>query len=158
MDSSSAALLQLLSERIKTGPDDQVIDTPDGGQLRVRRAPEPGISLIVEPLGAAAGHDSLTFEPAAVRHARFPKDLPFLAGRSAMLTTMPKGLQLQWFKVSDTDMASVVGDLVGAGWTETMLPTPTMPGMMIRPFRRGDRQRVLILGGDLLGLIDTPAE
>ena len=158
MDPKSAALLQLLSEKIKEGPDDQIVDVPGGGQIRVRRAPEPGVSLIVEPLGATASLTSITFDPAESPHPRFPAGVPFLARRGAMLTSMPKGFQLQWFKVAEPDLASVVDDLVGAGWVETVMPTPTMPGMTIRPFRRGDRQRVLVLGGDLLGLIETPAE
>jgi|SRR5688572_13273253 hypothetical protein len=158
MDPKSAALMQLLSEKLKTGPDDQIIETPDGGRLRVQRAPEPGVTLVVEPLGAGAGLHSISWEAAATRPPRYPDDVPFVAGRVAMLTMMPKGFHLQVFKSSEGDLHALVAELVGSGWTETVLPTPTMPGMSIRPFRRGDRQRILVLGGDLLGLIDTPTE
>ena len=56
-------------------------------------------------------------------------------------------------------MAEVLArGLADEGWVETTLPDSSMPGMSIRPFRMGGRQRVLIHDGRLLSLLDTRAE
>jgi hypothetical protein len=156
VDPKSAELLRTLKEKVASGPDDQVITTPDGGQLRIRKAPEPGIAMIAEPVGAAEGIGSIAWEPAATRPPRYPDDLPFLPGRSVVLSRMPNGVSLQWHQTAGDDLARIATELLASGWAETTLPTPTMPGMTIRPFRRDDRQRVIVGGGDLLSLIDTP--
>lgn len=156
MDANSAAALKVLAEKIKSGPDDQVIEMPDGGKLRVRRSPVPGISLTVEPVGSTVGPTTITWEPASARPELFPDDIPFIPGRMATLSHMPNGWHLQWFKASAGDLDAVGGELARGGWKETTIPSPTLPGMTIRPFVLADRQRVLVLGGDLLGLIDTP--
>lgn len=156
MDPKAAELLRTLKEKVASGPDDQVITTPDGGLLRIRKAPEPGIAMIAEPVGAAEGIGSIAWEPSATRPPRYPDDLPFLPGRSVLLSRMATGASLQWHQAAGDDLARLATELAASGWTETTLPTPTMPGMTIRPFRRGDRQRVLVGGGELLSLIDTP--
>ena len=158
MDPKSAELLRTLKEKVASGPADQVITTPDGGQLRIRKAPEPGIAMIAEPVGAAEGIGSIAWEPSPTRPPRYPDDLPFLPGRSVVLSRMPNGMNLQWHQTTGDDLAGIVSELTADGWTETTLPTPTMPGMTIRPFRRGDRQRIIVGGADLLSLVDTPAK
>jgi hypothetical protein len=158
VDARSVELLRVLKEKLASGGDDQVIDVPEGGQLRVRKAPEPGISMIVEPVGVAAGIGSIAWDPSATRPARYPDAFPFLPGRPAVLSTMPQGASIQWHQTTAEDLSRLAAELVTDGWTETTLPTPTMPGMTIRPFRRGDRQRIIVGGGDLLSLIDTPVK
>jgi hypothetical protein len=158
VDPKSAELLRILKEKVESGPADQVIQTPEGGELRIRKAPEPGISMIIEPVGAAPGVGSIAWDPASTRPPRYPDDLPFLPGRAVVLSRMPNGVTLQWHQTTKDDLTRIATELATDGWTETTLPTPTMPGMTIRPFRRGDRQRVIVGGGEVLSLIDTAAK
>jgi hypothetical protein len=158
VDPKSAELLRILKEKVASGPADQIITTPEGGELRIRKAPEPGISMIIEPVGAAPGVGSIAWDPTPTRPPRYPDDFPFIAGRAVVLSRMPNGVTLQWHQTSKEDLAQVASELTTDGWAETTLPTPTMPGMTIRPFLRGDRQRVIVGGGEVLSLIDTAAK
>lgn len=158
MKPDQAAMLRELQERIKSGPDDQVIDLPEGGQMRFRRAPEPGVLARVESLET---HDQVvctSWAPSDTRPAGYPAHLPFLEARAAAYSSVNGNGNLQWFQAVPADAEKVARALAEEGWVETTLPNPSMPGMVIRPFRRGDRQRIVLLGGTMLSLLETRAE
>lgn len=158
MDPKTSAALEGLRAQIANGPADQVITTPSGDRMRVRRAPEPGVAAIIESLETHDKVVSISWDPCATPPAGYPADLPFLAGRYACLSSAGESRNLQWYGATPADADLLAGLLLGDGWTETTLPAPSMPGMIIRPFRRGDRQRVVILGGTMASLVETRAE
>ena len=140
------------------GPTDQVVTVPTGESLRVRRAPSPGVALIIESLETHEGFSSTSWEPAGHRPSGYPEHLPFLPGTHTMVLARPGSTTLTWGKAASGHDTVLVGELVADGWVETVLLHPTMPGVTIRPFRREDRQRILIRGGEFLSLLDTRAE
>ncbi len=147
-----------LQAQIASGPADQVITLPGTGSMRVRRSPEPGVSLSVESLETHEGFSSTNWDPTESRPGGYPADVPFLPRTATMVMTKPGSTTLQWFKAMPDHDAVIVREMTAAGWVEAPLTDPTMPGMTIRPFRRGDRQRILIRGGEFLSLLDTRAE
>ncbi|MEP6744871.1 MAG: hypothetical protein ABJB33_05200, partial [Gemmatimonadota bacterium] len=74
------------------------------------------------------------------------------------MSSTGESTNLHWYRATPEEAAVMAAELEAAGWSETSMPHASMPGMSIRPFRRGDRQRVLILGGSFLSLLDTRAE
>jgi len=156
MDPKTLAAIEAMKEELAAGGDDTIVTGPNGVQMRVRKNPEPGVSLSVSGIGPNDATLAKTWEPSAHRPAGYPDDLPHLAGRVVMVTWMPNGMQLQWPGPMGDAMELLSNALNTDGWRETTLPTPTMPGMTIRPFRRGDRQRVVVGGGEILALVDTP--
>ena len=158
MDPKTSAALEGLRAQIANGPADQVITTPSGDRMRVRRAPEPGVAAIIESLETHDKVVSTSWDPSPTPPQGYPEDIPFFAGRHACLSAAGGNRNLQWYGVGATDADRLALALLGAGWTETTLPASSMPGMVIRPFRRGDRQRVVILGGTMASLVETRAE
>jgi hypothetical protein len=158
VDAAMKAHMEQLQQQIATGPADQVIARPGGERLRMRRAPEPGVLAIVDSLETHDPVRCITWEPAASPPREYPSDLPFLAHRVAMFSSTNGNRQLQWYQAVAQDADQIATELREGGWTETTLPMSSMPGMTIRPFRRGDRQRVLISSGSTLSLVDTRAE
>ena len=152
------AQLEQMQQQISTRPADQVITGPGGEKLRMRRAPEPGVLAIVDSLETHDPVRCITWEPAASPPREYPSDLPFLAHRVAALSSTNGNRQLQWYSAEPQDADQVATELREGGWAETTLPMTSMPGMSIRPFRRGDRQRILLAAGPQLSLVDTRAE
>lgn len=151
------AVLEAMKAQLDAGSDDAIVNGPNGEQLRVRRNPEPGVSLTV---GGPGPNDALLakgWDPAPQRPSSYPDDLPYLTDRAVVLTWMPKGVNLQWHNAGPADPHTLASALAAEGWQETGLPMASMPGMTIRPFRRGDRQRIVMSAGQLLTLLDTPA-
>lgn len=158
MRPDQAALFQVMQEKIKSGPDDQIIDLPEGARVRVRRAPEPGVLARVESLETHAEVHSTMWAPCGTRPAGFPDDLPFLPGKACSFSAVNGNRTVQWHGAEEGDIARVASDLARDGWVETTIPSPSMPGMVIRPFRREARQRIVLLGGSLLSVLETRAE
>ena len=158
MDAKTSAMLEGIRHQIANGPADQVITTPSGDRMRVRRSPEPGVAAIIESLETHDKVVSTSWDACPTPPRGYPEDIPFFAGRPACLSAAGGNRNLQWYGATAADADRLALALLGTGWTETTLPAPSMPGMVIRPFRRGDRQRVVILGGTMLSLVDTPAE
>ncbi len=97
--------------------------------------------------------------PAAPRcPAGWPEGLPFLADRPATMLTVRGSRTMEWDAVPPREAETVARQMVDDGWVETTLPDASMPGMTIRPFRRAERQRVLIHDGRMLSLLETRAE
>ena len=152
------ALLKELQERIKSGPDDQVVDVPGGGQVRVRRAPEPGVIARVESLET---HDQVvctSWAPADTPPVGYPAHLPFLSERAVTYSSVNGNGTLQWHQASPADAERIARALIADGWVETTLPNPSMPGRVVRTFRRGVRQRILLLGGAWRSVLQSRAE
>jgi hypothetical protein len=113
---------------------------------------------VIEALETHAEIRTTTWEGSAVRPADYPHDLPFLADQAATMLSVRGSTTLEWIGVPPRTAEAVARSLVDAGWVETTLPDSSMPGMSIRPFRLGERQRVLIHDGRLLSLLDTRTE
>ena len=96
--------------------------------------------------------------PSAVRPKDYPADLPFLADQTATMVSVRGSTTLEWDGAPPRVAEVLARTLANEGWVETTLPDSSMPGMRIRPFRMGGRQRVLIYDGRLLSLLDTRAE
>ena len=158
MDAANKAWMDQVTEKIATGPADQIITGPGGEQMRLRRSPEPGVSAIVESLETHGPVQCITWEPAAVPPNGYPADLPFLADRVVMFSSVNGNRQLQWYQAEPQDADQIAAGLRDGDWSETTLPMASMPGMFIRPFRRGDRQRIIVSAGSFLSMVDTRAE
>jgi hypothetical protein len=65
---------------------------------------------------------------------------------------------LEWDGIPTAAVETVARQMADDGWVETTLPDASFPGMQIRPFRRADRQRVLIHDGRMMSLLETRAE
>ena len=113
---------------------------------------------VIEALETHDGVTTTTWAPSPVRPRDFPADLPFLADRAVTMLSVRGSTTLEWDGVQLRVAEVVARTLVDDGWVETTLPDSSMPGMSIRPFRMGARQRVLIHDGRLLSLLDTRAE
>lgn len=158
MDPAPNAWMAKVQEQLISGPADQVVAGPGGGQVRFRRAPEPGVAAIVESLETHQPVRCITWERAATPPTGYPDDLPFLAGRGVTYSVVNGNRQLQWYQAEPADAEELASDLRRHAWSETTLPMASMPGMFIRPFRRGDRQRIIVSAGAFLSLVDTRAE
>ena len=90
--------------------------------------------------------------------AGWPEGIPFLADRPATMLSVRGSRTFEWDAIPEGEAEVVARRMVDDGWVETTLPDVSMPGMRIRPFRRGDRQRVLIHDGRMLSLLETRAE
>jgi hypothetical protein len=113
---------------------------------------------VIEALETHAEIGTLTWEASATRPDGYPADLPFLADLPVTMLSVRGSTTLEWEGVPPRTAETIARNLVDAGWVETTLPDSSMPGMSIRPFRLGERQRVLIHDGRLLSLLDTRAE
>ncbi len=116
---------------------------------------------MVPVIEALETHNEVTttiWAPSAVRPKDYPADLPFLADQTATRLTVRGSTTLEWDGVPPRLAEVLAQALADEGWVETTLPDPSMPGMSIRPFRMGRRQRVLVHDGRLLSLLDTRAE
>ena len=113
---------------------------------------------VIEALETHAGIAAAIWPAAATRPAGYPRDLNFLADCEVTVLVVRGSTTLEWDGVGSRSVETLARELVDAGWVETTIPDSSMPGMAIRPFRRGDRQRVLIHDGRLLSLLDTQAE
>ncbi|HET7042841.1 MAG TPA: hypothetical protein VFI13_12525 [Gemmatimonadales bacterium] len=158
MDPRTAATLASIQQQMATGPADQVVTTPDGTRMRVRRAPGPGVVATVESLETHAPVSAVIWEPAETPPAGYPAGLPFLPGRATTYSSTNGNENLQWHQVTAEEAERVAAELRRDGWAETTLPDASMPGVRIRPFLREARQRILIQGGGALSLLETRAE
>ena len=158
MDAGSSAWMDQVKEQLASGPAEQVVTGPGGEQVRFRRSPEPGVAAIVESLETHGAVHCITWDPALSAPKGYPEDLPFLAQRAVTYSSVNGNRQLQWYQAGPSDAAQLAADLTGHEWSETTLPMASMPGMFIRPFRRGDRQRIIVSAGAFLSLVDTRAE
>ena len=113
---------------------------------------------VIEALETHDGVATTTWAAAPSRPRDYPTDLPFLADLPATMLSVRGSTTLEWDGVPPRIAEVVARALVDQGWVETTLPDSSMPGMSIRPFRMGARQRVLIHDGRLLSLLDTRAE
>lgn len=113
---------------------------------------------VIEALETHDGVSTLTWAPSVVRPRDYPADLPFLADQAATMLAVRGSTTVEWDGVPARSVELLARALVDAGWVETTLPDPSLPGMWIRPFRLGGRQRILIHDGRLLSLLDTRAE
>ena len=113
---------------------------------------------VIEALETHDGVATTTWAPSPVRPSDYPSDLPFLADLPATMLAVRGSTTLEWDGVPPRMAEVVARSLANDGWIETTLPDSSMPGMSIRPFRMGTRQRVLIHDGRLLSLLDTRAE
>lgn len=158
MDAGSHAWMDQVKEQLASGSADQVITGPEGEQLRVRRSPEPGVAAIVESLETHGAVQCITWERAPRAPKGYPEDLPFLSDRMVAFSAVNGNRQLQWYQAEPQDAERLAGELKAGEWIETTLPMASMPGMFIRPFRRGERQRIIVSAGAFLSLVDTRAE
>ena len=126
--------------------------------MRVQRAPEPGVIARIEALETHDDVRAFSWAGSAERPAGYPEDLPFLPGHPVALTLSNGNRNLQWGASATPHAESLCATLLADGWAETTLPSSSMPGMFIRPFRRGARQRVVLGGGPILSLLETRAE
>ena len=113
---------------------------------------------VIEALETHNGVTTTTWAASPVRPREYPADLPFLADQPATLLSVRGSITLEWGGAPPRAAEVLARTLAAEGWVETTLPDPSMPGMSIRPFRLGLRQRVLIHDGRLLSLLDTRAE
>ena len=113
---------------------------------------------VIEALETHDGVTTTSWAPSAARPSDYPADLPFLADHPATMLSVRGSTTLEWEGVLPRVAEVLARTLANEGWVETTLPDPSMPGMSIRPFRLGQRQRVLIHGGRILSLLDTRAE
>lgn len=115
-------------------------------------------AAITESLETHGSVQCTSWEGAAVPPTGYPADLPFLVDRVVMFSSVNGNRQLQWYQAEPQDADRLAAELQDGGWSETTLPMASMPGMFIRPFRRGDRQRIIVSAGAFLSLVDTRAE
>ncbi len=113
---------------------------------------------VIEALETHDGVTTTTWAPSANRPKEYPADLPFLADHPVTMRSVRGSTTLEWKGVPPRVAEVLARTLANEGWVETTLPDSSMPGMSIRPFRLGQRQRVLIHDGRLLSLLDTRAE
>lgn len=113
---------------------------------------------VIEALETHDGVATTTWPAAASRPARWPAGLPFLADRCATILAVRDSVTLEWEGIPQDAVEMVARQMADEGWIETTLPDSSMPGMRIRPFRRAERQRVLIHDGRMLSLLETRAE
>ena len=113
---------------------------------------------VIEALETHDGISTTIWAPSAARPSDYPADIPFLADHSATLLSVRGSTTIEWDRVAPRMAEVLARGLANEGWVETTLPDSSMPGMSIRPFRMGGRQRVLIHDGRLLSLLDTRAE
>ena len=154
----SRAMMQVIQGAVESGVKDQVVDFPDGTSMWMQRAPEPGVLARIEALETHDDIRAVSWAAATERPAEYPADLPFIPGLPVSLTVSNGNRNLQWYSAPQGSAESVCERLVADGWAETTIPSPSMPGMFIRPFRRGDRQRIVLGGGPILSLLETRAE
>ena len=113
---------------------------------------------VLESLETHDGITTTSWASSARRPSGYPADLPFVAEHAATLLAVRGSTTIEWESLAPRAVEALARELVDAGWVETTLPDPSMPGMTIRPFRRGERQRVLIHDGRLLSLLETRTE
>ena len=113
---------------------------------------------VIEALETHDGVTTTTWAPSTVRPRDYPVDLPFLPDHPATMLSVRGSTTLEWGGAPPHLAEVLARTLANEGWVETTLPDSSMPGMRIRPFRMGRRQRVLIHDGRLLSLLDTRAE
>lgn len=126
--------------------------------MGVQRAAEPGVVARIESLETHDDVRAFSWDGGPERPAGYPEDLPYLPGLPVALTLSNGNRNLQWGAVAMSHAESICAELLAEGWVETTLPSSSMPGMFIRPFRRGVRQRVVLGGGPVLSLLETRAE
>jgi hypothetical protein len=126
--------------------------------MRVQRSPEPGVIARIEALETHDDVRAVSWTPTDGRPVGYPEDLPFLPGQHVSLTVSNGNRNLQWHAAATDSAEAVCRHLVADGWVELAIPSPSMPGMFIRPFRRGDRQRIVLGGGPTFSLLETRAE
>jgi hypothetical protein len=112
---------------------------------------------VIEALETHAEVSAATWEATPRRPEGYPAEIPFLADCVATMLTVRGSTTMEWDGIAPRSVEALARELVDSGWVETTLPDSSMPGMTIRPFRRGERQRVLIHDGRLLSLLDTRA-
>ena len=113
---------------------------------------------VVESLETHAGVSSKEWSGAPTRPADYPADLPFIADHPFTILAVNGSTTVEWDGIGQRMVEVIARQMVTAGWVETTLPNASLPGMAIRPFRLGARQRVLIHDGRFLTLLDTRAE
>ena len=113
---------------------------------------------VVEALETHAGVSTHGWQGLATRPAEYPAEFPFVADHPFTILTVNGSTTIEWDGIGQRMVEVLARQMVHAGWIETALPNASMPGMMIRPFRLGTRQRVLIHDGRLLTLLDTRTE
>lgn len=113
---------------------------------------------VIEALETHAGVASREWTATEIRPSDYPADLPFIADHPFTILTVNGSTTVEWDGIGQRMVEVIARQMVHAGWVETTLPNASVPGMSIRPFRHGARQRVLIHDGRLLTLLDTRAE
>jgi hypothetical protein len=113
---------------------------------------------VIEALETHAGVSARSWEGVLHRPDQYPSDLPFLAGHPAAILAVGGSTTIEWEEVPSPLVERMARDLVIDGWEETTLPERSIPGMLIRIFRRKDRQRVVLHSAGRLTLLDTRAE
>src|SRR5258705_13899870 len=96
---------------------------------------------VIEALETHAEISTTSWDGSAVSPAGYPPDLPFLADQAATMLSVRGSTTLEWVGAPPRTVETVARSLVDSGWVETTLPDSSMPGMIIRPFRLGQRQR-----------------
>ena len=113
---------------------------------------------VIEALETHAGVSARSWKATQLRPDQYPHELPFLAGHPAAILAVGGSTTVEWEGVAGPLVERMARDLVIDGWEETTLPERSIPGMLIRIFRRGDRQRVVLYNAGRLTLLDTRAE
>jgi len=113
---------------------------------------------VIEALETHAGVSARSWPAAPIRPERYPPELPFLAEHEAAILAVGGSTTVEWEDVKVAVAEGMARGLVVEGWNETTLPERSIPGMVIRIFRRGDRQRVVLHNEGRLTLLDTRAE
>jgi len=142
------------------------ITGPDGGRMRVIKAPEPGVKARIELAAGGSGSQvTVLWEATEARPAGYPNELPFIPNAGArILTIVRDGLprtQVQWFGVADLEsvVQRLVADSLSEGWQHTggQLRSPE-PARVIT-LERGTEERTITVravpGLGMISLVDA---
>ena len=113
---------------------------------------------VIEALETHAGVSARSWPAAPIRPEQYPAEIPFLAEQPAAVLAVGGSTTVEWEEVKVAVAEGMARGLVVDGWDETTLPERSIPGMVIRIFRRRDRQRVVLYNAGRLTLLDTRAE
>jgi hypothetical protein len=126
------------------------IDLPEGGEFRIVKEPEPGVSLRLTPsTDGIEGPTSTIWEASAERPTGYPVELPFLPDRVSAVTAGPENayFSVHWHKLEEASevVSQLIAESVAEGW-ERLDPTPfpTAAPLQVDRLERGNRERVLM--------------
>ena len=141
-----------LAEAIASGADKRDIPLENGGRIRYRRVPAPGVAYSlthVSPEGAER-LSSLMFEATSTPPERYPADAPFVPGQSVMVMFATQGWgTMAWEGIEDVDAfrARIVGDGPDR-WEFGDAPAASLfgsTGFEVWQLHRGDAKRMLTI-------------